>query len=140
MADSGKTKVLFLCTHNSARSQMAEGLLRAFHGDQYDVYSAGTEATSVNPLAIAAMSEIGIDISARTSKVLAEYHGQHFDWVVTVCDSAKEACPVFPGKVNQVHRAFSDPSEVKGSAEDRRKAFRETRDELKDWIDLAFRK
>ena len=118
---------------------MAEGLLRAFHGDQYDVYSAGTEATSVNPLAIAAMSEIGIDISARTSKVLAEYHGQHFDWVVTICDSAKEAGPVFPGKVNLVHRAFSDPSEVKGPAKDRRKAFRETRNELKDWIDLAFR-
>ncbi|GMQ81474.1 MAG: arsenate reductase ArsC [Rhodothermia bacterium] len=119
---------------------MAEGLLRAFYGDKYDVYSAGTEATSVKPLAIDAMAELGIDISAHTSKVLTAYDDRHFAWVVTVCDSAKEACPVFPGSVNRLHRTFSDPSEVKGSEEDRRKAFRKARDELRDWIDLAFGK
>ncbi len=140
MTDSNKLSVLFLCTNNSARSQMAEGLLRAFHGDKYDVYSAGTDATPVKALAIEAMAELGIDISAHTSTELTAYCDRHFDWVVTVCDSAKEACPVFPGTVNRVHKAFLDPSAVKSSEEDRRKAFRETRDELKDWIDLAFGK
>lgn len=117
---------------------MAEGLLRAFHGDQYDAFSAGTEATSVHPLALETMAELGIDLSGHTSKLLTEYYDRHFDWVVTVCDSAKEACPVFPGKVNQVHRSFPDPSETGGSEADRLKSFRESRDELKAWIDLAF--
>ena len=138
MTESNKSSVLFLCTHNSARSQMAEGLLRARHGGQYAVFSAGTDATSVHPLAIEAMAEIGIDLSSHTSKFLTEYYDRHFDWVVTVCDSAKDACPVFPGKVNQVHRSFPDPAETGGSEAYQLEAFRETRDELKAWIDLAF--
>jgi arsenate reductase len=98
-----KTRVLFLCTHNSARSQMAKGLLRHLAGDRFEVMSAGTEATSVRPEAILAMSEIGVDISGQTSKTMERYLGEPFDYVVTVCDDANEACPVFPGAENRLH-------------------------------------
>jgi arsenate reductase (thioredoxin) len=98
-----KTRVLFLCTHNSARSQMAEGLLRLLAGDRFEVMSAGTEATSVRPEAIQAMSELGVDISGQTSKTLERYLGEPFDYVVTVCDDANEACPFFPGAENRLH-------------------------------------
>lgn len=119
-----KKRVLILCTHNSSRSQMAEGLLRHIAGDRFEVHSAGTEETRVHPLAIEAMREIGIDISAHTSKTLEQFLDQRFDFVITVCDSANESCPVFPGNVERIHWSFDDPS--KGDLA----AFRRVRDEI----------
>lgn len=123
-------RVLFLCTHNSARSQMAEGLLRAWAGDRFEVHSAGTEATEVRPLAIAAMAELGIDISSHESKVLTRYIGEQFHYAITVCDDAKDACPYFPGARKQLHWSFDDPSAATGSDEERLGVFRRVRDEI----------
>lgn len=129
--EGGSTqKVLFLCTHNSARSQMAEGLLRHLAGDRFEVHSAGTEATLVRPLAIDAMREIGVDISGQESKTLERYLGEPFEYVVTVCDDANEACPVFPGAKNRLHWSFEDPSKATGSQEERLAVFRSVRDEI----------
>src|ERR671921_2945799 len=125
-----KTKVLFLCTHNSARSQMAEGLLRHLAGDHFEVYSAGTEATHVRPLAIRAMDEIGIEISGQESKTLARYLREPFDYVITVCDDANEACPLFPGAQSRLHWSFEDPSRAEGSEEERLEVFRGVCDEI----------
>ena len=133
-----KTKILFLCTHNSARSQMAEGLLRHLAGDRFEVYSAGTEATSVRPEAIAAMAELGVDISGQESKTLDRYLSESFDYVVTVCDDANEACPVFPGAKNRLHWSFRDPSRATGSEEERLEVFREVRDEIRGRIEREF--
>src|SRR5918992_400847 len=119
-----KNRVLFLCTHNSARSQMAEGLLRYLAGDRFEVMSAGTEATSVRPEAIAAMAELGVDISGQESKTLDRYLDEPFDHVVTVCDDANEACPVFPGAKSRLHWSFRDPSRAEGSEEERLEVFR----------------
>ncbi len=105
-----RARVLFLCTHNSARSQMAEGLLRALAGARFEIHSAGTEATVVRPLAIRAMEEIGVDISGQESKTLERYLGEPFDYVITVCDDANEACPFFPGAKNRLHWSFEDPA------------------------------
>ena len=104
-----KQRVLFLCTHNSARSQMAEGLLRHLGGERFEAFSAGTEATHVRPLAVAAMAELGIDVSRQESKTLDRYLGEPFDAVITVCDQAAEACPVFPGAKRRLHWSFTDP-------------------------------
>lgn len=123
-------RVLFLCTHNSARSQMAEGLLRKLGGGQFDAASAGTEATRVHPLAIEAMREAGIDISGHTSKTLDAFTGQRFDYVITVCDNAKESCPVFPGSTERIHWSFDDPSAATGTDEERLRVFRRVRDEI----------
>jgi arsenate reductase len=131
-------RVLFLCTHNSSRSQMAEGFLRARGGPGYAAFSAGTRPNSIHPLAIHAMSELGIDISEQAghrSKGLGAYAGQRFDLVVTVCDSAAEECPFFPGARRQVHWSFPDPSAVTGSEEQRREAFRRVRDAIGERID-----
>ena len=125
-----KTKVLFLCTHNSARSQMAEGLLRHLAGDRFEVMSAGTEATFVRPEAMGAMAELGVDISGQESKTLERYLGEPFDYVVTVCDAANEACPVFPGAKSRLHWSFRDPSQATGGDEERLEVFREVRDEI----------
>jgi arsenate reductase len=125
-----KTRVLFLCTHNSARSQMAEGLLRHLAGDHFEVYSAGTEATRVRPEAISVMAELGTDISGQESKTLERYLGEPFECVVTVCDDAKEACPVFPGAKEQLHWSFEDPSRAEGGGEERLAVFRRVRDEI----------
>src|SRR5262245_26594561 len=103
-------RVLFLCTHNSARSQMAEGLLRAWGGDRFEAFSAGLQGTEVRALAIRAMDEIGIDISTQVSERLDAYTGQRFDYSITVCDEAREACPFFPGAARQLHWSFDDPS------------------------------
>jgi arsenate reductase len=103
MSGQERRKVLFLCTHNSARSQMAEGLLRHLAGERFEVMSAGTEATHVRTLAIRAMDELGIDISGQDSKTLDRYLGEPFDYVITVCDDANEACPVFPGARRRLH-------------------------------------
>ena len=130
-----RSRVLFLCTHNSARSQMAEGLLRHLAGDRFEVASAGTEATHVRPQAIEAMAELGVDISGQESKTLERYLGEPFDYVVTVCDDANEACPVFPGAKNRLHWSFRDPSRAEGSEEERLEVFRTVRDEIRTRID-----
>src|SRR5688572_13319540 len=125
-----KKRVLILCTHNSSRSQMAEGLLRAAAGDAIEVESAGTEATRVHPLAIKAMAERGIDITAHASKTLDRFLDQRWDDVITVCDSANEACPVFPRAGRRIHWSFEDPSKATGSEEAKLAAFRRIRDEI----------
>ena len=132
-----KKSVLFICTHNSARSQMAEGLLNHFHGEHFHAYSAGTEATRVNPAAIKALADIGIDIRGQRSKRIDRFKGKSFDVVVTVCDNARESCPFFPGK-RVIHRSFRDPSSVSGGEEDVLQAFIEVRDEIRTWIDEEF--
>jgi arsenate reductase len=129
-AASDRRRVLFLCVHNSARSQMAEGMLRAWAGDRFEAHSAGNAATEVRPLAIRAMAELGIDISGQRSKSVAEYDGQRFDFAVTVCDDAKEACPYFPGAAAQLHLRFDDPAAAEGSEEERLAVFRRVRDEI----------
>ena len=133
-----KTSVLFVCTHNSARSQMAEGLLRDRYGDQYDVYSAGTERTHVRPLATAVMEEVNVDLSDHHSKTIDDLGDRTFDVVVTVCDAAREACPYLPAEEENLHRSFEDPSSTQGSKEERRAVFRRVRDALADWIDETF--
>lgn len=125
-----KPKVLFLCTGNSCRSQMAEGLLRHLAGDRFDAVSAGTEPSTVNPLAIAAMREIGIDISAHRSKSAAEFLGEHFAYVITVCDSANERCPIFPFAAKRLHWSLDDPAAAIGSEEAQMAVFRRVRDEI----------
>lgn len=127
-------RVLFLCTHNSARSQMAEGLLRHLGQPNYEVASAGTVATRVRPEAIAVMTELGIDISGQTSKTLEQFIHQPFDLVITVCDSAHEACPFFPNARQRWHWSIDDPSGVVGDEAARLAAFRRARDELKHHI------
>jgi protein-tyrosine-phosphatase len=117
------TRVLVLCTHNSARSQMAEGLIRHLSGGKIEAHSAGTERTRVHPLAIAAMATLGIDISGHRSKHVDEFLGQDFDYVITVCDQASETCPVFPGAPERIHWSIADPSAVEGTEEQRLKAF-----------------
>lgn len=133
-----KQRVLILCTANSARSQMAEGLLRAIAGDQFDVFSAGARPSMVNPLAIQAMDERGIDIRLHRSKSLNEFLDQPFDYVITVCDNAAEVCPVFPGPARRIHWSFPDPAAVEGSEEARLAAFRQVRDaieeQFKTWL------
>ncbi len=133
-----RARVLFLCTHNSARSQMAEGLLRHLAGNGFEVHSAGTEATLVRPLAIRAMEELGIDISGQESKTLDAYLDQPFDYVITVCDDANEACPFFPGARNRLHWSFEDPSRAGGSEEERLALFRRVRDEIRERIEQEF--
>ena len=128
-------RVLFLCTHNSARSQMAEGLLRTLGGPAFDVHSAGTVATSVRPEAIAVMREIGIDISGHQSKTLERYVNEPFAEVITVCDDANDSCPVFPGAGNRRHWSIADPSAVEAGYEQRLAAFRSARDELRARIE-----
>ena len=123
-------RVLFLCTHNSARSQIAEGLLRNLGGDKFDVSSAGTEVTRVHPLAIAAMRELGIDISHQRSKHLDQYRGQKFDYVITVCDKANETCPIFADHPERIHWSFQDPAAATGSDEQKLQVFRKVRDEI----------
>lgn len=138
MAAADRTSVLFVCTHNSARSQLAEGLLRDRHGDRYDALSAGTVARGVHPLAAEALREAGIDPSGQTSKTIDDLGDRDFDIVVTVCDNAREACPYLPARVRNVHHAFRDPSAVDGTEADRRAAFAAVRDEIATWIDDTF--
>ena len=146
-----KTRVLFLCTHNSARSQMAEGLLRHFYGEKYEVFSAGSSPTQIHPLAIKVMAEIRIDISKQTSKSVEEFRNKDIDVVASVCRSSAEViCPfcfspvirdrpeiintILPGAKHYIHHGFSDPSEIDESDEEKLAAFRRTRDAIKKWI------
>ena len=133
---SGKRRVLILCTGNSARSQMAEGLLRHVAGDEFEVESAGTIASFVRPQAIAAMAEIGIDISGHRSKCLNEFLGDPFDYIITVCDNAAENCPVFPGKAERIHWSFDDPAEATGSDAEQLAVFRRVRDEIAEKLKI----
>jgi arsenate reductase len=133
----GKLRALILCTGNSARSQMAEGLLRHIGGTRFEAFSAGTKPVGVNPLAIEAMREIGIDISTQRSKSVAEFAGQEFATVVSVCDNAAEQCPIFPGAPQRVHWSLPDPAAVSGTEEEKLGAFRRVRDELERRI-LSF--
>jgi arsenate reductase len=127
--------VLFLCTHNSARSQMAEGLLRDFGGGRFEVFSAGTEATMVRPLAIRAMHELGIDISGQQSKTLERYLDEPFDTVITVCDQANETCPVFFGARERLHWSFPDPSKATGTEDEQLTVYRAVRDSIRERIE-----
>lgn len=131
-------RVLVLCTHNSARSQMAEGFLRTLGGDRFDVASAGTVATRVHPLAIRVMSEIGIDLGRHTSKTLDRFLGEPWDYVITVCDQAGERCPIFPGRTTRIHWSFEDPSAASGDEAERLAVFRRVRDaigqRLRAWL------
>ncbi len=133
-----RQRVLVLCTHNSARSQMAEGLLRALAPDRFDVASAGTEATRVHPLAIRAMDELKIDLRGHSSKTVDRLLADPWDYVITVCDSANERCPVFPGRTTRLHWSFEDPAATTGSEEVRLAVFRRVRDaiaaRLRDWV------
>jgi arsenate reductase (thioredoxin) len=129
-----KQRVLFLCTHNSARSQMAEGLLRHLGGDHFQAFSAGTEATQVRPLAIRAMRELSIDISGQESKTLDRYLDQPFEKVITVCDQANEACPVFFGARERLHWSFPDPSKATGPEDEQFAVYRLVRDAIRERI------
>lgn len=143
-----KKKVLFLCTHNSARSQMAEGLLRGMYGDRYEAYSAGVEAKVVDPRAVSVMREEGIDISGQRSKSAEEFKDTTFDLAVTVCDRARQACPICstdldlsttaPKAIEVIHRSFEDPAAASGPVDEQLEAFRRARDEIKGWIVQTF--
>lgn len=129
-----RKKVLFICTHNSARSQMAEGFLRDYFPDDFEGFSAGTAPTFVNPNSILVMQEAGIDIGTHRAKSVEEFSDVHFDYVVTVCDGAKEACPFFPGG-EIIHKSFTDPSSATGNQTEVLRIFRQVRDEIKNWIE-----
>lgn len=133
-----KPRILVLCTGNSARSQMAEGLLKARIGERFDIDSAGTRPIGVSPEAIAALAEVDIDISGNRSKSVDEFAGQEIDYVLTVCDNAKSNCPYFPAKTKLIHHAFEDPYFASGDFEARVAAFRKVRDRIADYIDTEF--
>jgi arsenate reductase (thioredoxin) len=140
---SAPIRVLFVCTHNSARSQIAEALLQRYGGDDFAVSSAGTEATRVNPLAIQVLDEVGIDWTQARSKVIGEFLDQQFDYVITVCDRARATCPVFPGSTNSLHWGLDDPSDVDGTDAHKLEAFRRTQVDvaarLRPFIEVALR-
>jgi arsenate reductase len=129
-----KTKVLFVCTHNASRSQMAEGFLRHLGGDAFEAYSAGTEPGELHPLAVEAVAEIGVDISGLRAKPIDEFVQQPFDYVITLCDDAREACPFFPNAAARLHWSFPDPSTAEGTHEERLAVFRQVRDGIRDRI------
>jgi arsenate reductase len=133
-----KKSILFICVHNSARSQMAEGLVNALYGDRFEAVSGGTMATRVHPGAIQAMAEIGIDISGHRSKSINEFDGRRFDYVVMVCDDKQADCPFFPGGKEQIHHAFDDPAACTGTEEEVLACFRKSRDEIRAWIEEMF--
>ena len=129
-----KQRILFVCTGNSCRSQMGEGLLRHYGKDKFEVFSAGLESSHVHPLAVKAMDELGIDITNQYSKTVNEFLGQDFSYVITVCDGAKERCPVFPGKYNAIHWSIDDPASADGTENERLKAFRRVRQNMLERI------
>ncbi|HLZ34016.1 MAG TPA: arsenate reductase ArsC [Nitrospira sp.] len=137
-----KRRILFLCTGNSARSQMAEGWLRHLAGDTFDVFSAGTHPVGLNPGAVETMREVDIDLTSHRSKAVTEFAGQLFDYVVTVCDRAKETCPLWPGQTRMVHWSFDDPAAAAGTPENQHQTFRRVRDEIfeaiRRWLESEF--
>jgi arsenate reductase len=136
--ESGLKKVLFICTHNSARSHMAEGLVNALYAHRYRAFSAGTDPSSLNPYAVRVMQEIGIDISDHRSKSVDEFMDQDLDYMVTVCDQAKESCPFFSGGRMPMHKGFQDPASVAGTEPEKLQVFRRVRDEMRDWVERTF--
>ena len=138
-SQKSRNKVLIICNHNSARSQIAEGLLKSLYGEYYQVYSAGSNPTTLNPYAIKVMAEIGVDISKNRSKSLKEFDGLEFDYVVTVCGGDSQACPFFTGGKTYLHEPFEDPTKVNGTDHEKIDAFRRTRDEIKGWIEKTFK-
>ncbi len=132
--ETGSKRVLFLCTHNSARSQMAEGLLKHYGGNRYEVFSAGTSPSRVHPMTVEVMAERGIDLTGQRSKSIDEFLGQDFDFIITTCDDAKNRCPVFPGRGEMLHWDVEDPAAAEGTKEEGLKAFRRVRDELEELI------
>jgi arsenate reductase (thioredoxin) len=134
----GKTRVLFICTANAARSQMAEGFLRARYGDRYEVFSAGTRQSKVSTRATTVMQEIGIDISHHHSKTLAALEGKSFDIAVTLCDNAHAICPIVPGAMKTIHKEFADPHLTPGTEEEILDGYRKVRDNITAWIDSTF--
>lgn len=140
MADAvGKMRVLFICTHNSARSQMAEGFLRSMYGGRYEAYSAGVKPTRINPYAIDVMREAGVDLSKQRSKSVDEFRGMKFDYVITVCDDARETCPFFPTAKKYAHKSFENPAEPMADREDITESFRHVRDEIRGWVRNTFK-
>jgi arsenate reductase len=133
-----KKRVLFLCTANSSRSQMAEGIVNNFFGDKLEAFSAGTQASFVNPMAIEVMKEIGIDISKHRSKNLSEFEGQNFDYVITLCGNAHEACPLYIGGTKKTHIGFDDPAKAAGAREEILNEFRRVRDEIREKLSDFF--
>ncbi len=138
MEPGKKTSILFLCTHNLARNQMTEAYLRSRASDKYEVFSAGTKSSQVNPYAITVMEEIGIDISHHSAKNIILFLEMELDLVVTVCNYAKENCSFFPGGRNSIHRGFPDPNSILGTETEKLKAFWKVRDEIISWIDSEF--
>lgn len=138
MVQNNKMKILFICTHNSVRSQMAEGIANSMFGDSFEAYSAGTSPSSVNPYAISAMKDIGINIENNRSKSVNEFNDLNFDYAVTVCDSARESCPVFTGAKKVIHKSFNDPSSTTGNSEEILEEFKSVRDQIKTWIEEEF--
>jgi arsenate reductase len=130
--------VLFICNHNAGRSQMAEAILRRLHGDRFEPFSAGTEPLPVNPYVVRAMAETGVDISSARSKSVEEFKGREFDYVVTLCDRARQGCPFFPGGKNFIHQAFTNPSSFEGSDEEIMAGVRKVRDEMTEWLVKTF--
>ena len=139
MAKTQKRTILFMCTHNSSRSQMAEGLVNHFHRGRWEASSAGTSATKLNPYTIKVMKEIGIDISGQASKDANKMFGKHFDIVATLCSEAEDECPFFIEGDEYVHKSFDDPTETKGNEEELLRVFRKTRDDLRAWIEEMLR-
>jgi len=133
-----KRRVLFICTHNSSRSQMAEAFLNTLYGKRFEAASAGTEPSQVNPYAIEVMREENIDLTHHRSKSTDKFRGVEFDYVITVCDRAYEACPLFSSGDKQLHKSFEDPTRGKGADEEKRSLFRKVRDEIKEWIIETF--
>lgn len=131
-------KVLFVCTHNAVRSQMAEAILNHLYGDRYTAYSAGSDPTQTDPLVARVMKEMGIDVDHQWSKSLDVFKNENIDYVVTVCNQAKEACPYFPGNHINIHHGFRDPSDLNGKPEDIIHAYRQVSDEIKKWIVMQF--
>jgi arsenate reductase len=139
MSTAGSRKrIIFICTHNSARSQMAEGLLRHMYNDRYEVYSAGIDPTEVQPNAVRVMKEVGIDISEEPSKSVSEFVDQEFDYIVTVCSKAQGTCPVFPGRGEVIHEGFEDPAAHDDSEAESLETYRRVRDEIKTWLRGTF--
>jgi len=129
-----KKRILFICTHNSARSQMAEAFLKTLFPERFEAYSAGTQPGKLKPFVVKAMGEVGMDISGNHTKLVDEFKGDKFDLVVTVCDQAKETCPYFPGAKDYLHRNFEDPSTFTGSEEEIMEKVRQVRDNIKNWV------
>lgn len=135
-----KKKVLFICTHNSARSQMAEAFLNHLYPEKFQAFSAGTKPGSLNPYVVKVMEEIGVDMSGHRSKSVEEFIGENFDYVVTVCDQAKESCPFFPGAKEYLHQSFPDPSSFQGTEEEKLEFTRMVRDKIRAFVEEFFGK